>query len=119
MAFRDTIRTLLDTVTLKNFSDVAPQAEVPPYITYRITGVTPDNTKNGVSKSDHPSFIVDCFAPRLADAITMAASVRTALDYYSDSEITSIVFEDQSDDFSFESNLSQIRQTYSMRIKRS
>lgn len=113
-----TLYTLLSAVKTDSYPGNIPQEVNPPFINYHTFGTNPSNTKSGHSTVDFISLYVDCYAETLEEALTIAGNVRTALDYYSDTTITSITFRNQTDDFGFDSELHMIRQEYLIREKR-
>lgn len=115
---RESITNILKTVHQNSFPGNVPQGIKAPYINYRISDTVPSNTKSGASEIDFINLVVDYYAETLYEAQTMAASGREALDYHSDAAITSIVFRSESDDYSFDSRFSMIRQEYTIRLKR-
>jgi len=118
----EAIHTLLNSVTRENYPNKFPQGKPGDYVVYRILGTDPSNTKSDLSHADFLHLIIDVYSDVLADAEILAESVRTELDYYSGTvgtvEITSIIFQDQSDDLDFNSDKHNIRQDYRLRFKR-
>jgi hypothetical protein len=115
---RNTLYTILSAIQPNVFPGDVPQEIKPPFISYHISNTDPTNTKSGTSEIDFPQLVLDIYAITLSEALTLAESVRVVLDYYSNSTITRIVFKGQSDDFSFDSEYSMIRQEYTIRLKR-
>jgi len=112
------IYTLLSVLEADTYPGNIPQGVNPPFINFKTSVTEPSNTKSGASEIDFITLVVDIYHTSLNSALSLAGSVRSTLDYYTSTTITSIVFENQSDDFSFDSEFSMIRQQYRIREKR-
>ena len=62
------------------YPNVAKQTSDFPFIVYQMTGVTPTDTKDGVSPLDTNTFNVLCFAETYSGAVSLAQRARNALD---------------------------------------
>lgn len=105
------------------FPVVAPQNSVFPYVIYQDVTTLPNDIKDGPSPLDQVRIQIDSYAKSKAEADTIAAAVRTALDRYSGTvesvTIDSIKFLDQFDN-AFEEELSiyRVTQEFEVRQKR-
>lgn len=115
---QETIAGLLDNVLAANYPGHIPQGVQAPFILFNVSDRDPTRTKSGPSEVDFIELTVDCFADTQAAAETYAESVRTYIDFYSDSEITSLTFIRQFPDFGFDSKLNMVRQEYRGRLIR-
>lgn len=65
------------------YADIATQGETPPFIVYRLTDVTPEPTKDGVSDFDKFELEIAAIADEEQTADTLAGYIKTAVDDYS------------------------------------
>lgn len=69
-----------NTVNNRIFPNVAPQTTQFPFIIYDITGVTPNDTKDGVSTLDTNQVMISCYSETYSQASTLAKYIRIAMD---------------------------------------
>ena len=90
------------------FPNVAKQGSTFPFIVYRTTTVTPNDTKDGVSTVDENSFDVLCFSDSYNVAVDLAQKARIALDRKTGTyptsgvQVQSIQFTSYDEDFEIE-----------------
>ena len=95
-----------DIVSTRIYPNVAPQISATfPFIVYTVNGVTPNDTKEGVSSLDVNDVMVMCYSKTYTQAADLADKVRTALDRipegtYNNVKIQSSQFEGYNDSFS-------------------
>ena len=71
------INTLVGT---RIFPNVAPQTTQFPFIIYDITGVRPNDTKDGVSTLDTNDVMISCYSKTYSQASDLAKKIRIAMD---------------------------------------
>ena len=86
------------------FPNVAPQTTQFPFIIYDVTGVTPNDTKEGVSTLDTNSVMISCYSETYAQASDLAKKIRIAMDRinegtYNSEKIQSSQFQSYNDIF--------------------
>ncbi len=95
-----------DIVSTRIYPNVAPQISATfPFIVYTVTGVTPNDTKDGVSTLDVNDVLLMCYAGTYTEASKLANEVRTAMDRlteatYETIKVQSSQFEGYNDSFS-------------------
>ena len=62
------------------FPNVAPQTTQFPFIIYNITGVSPNDTKDGASTLDTNDVMISCYSETYSQASDLAQKVRIAMD---------------------------------------
>lgn len=62
------------------FPNVAPQKTTFPFIIYDITGIDPNDTKEGVSTLDTNDVMISCYSETYSQASDIARKVRVAMD---------------------------------------
>jgi|TARA_R100000479_G_scaffold168945_1_gene110303 hypothetical protein len=62
------------------FPNVAPQTTQFPFIIYDITGVSPNDTKDGASTLDTNDVMISCYSETYSQASDLAQKVRIAMD---------------------------------------
>jgi|TARA_R100001163_G_scaffold1123_1_gene1660 hypothetical protein len=95
------VRTLVGT---RIFPNVAPQTTQFPFIIYDVNGVTPNDTKDGVSTLDTNSVMISCYSETYSQASDLAKKIRIAMDRinegtYNDEQIQSSQFQSYNDIF--------------------
>ena len=95
------VRTLVGT---RIFPNVAPQTTEFPFIIYDVNGVTPNDTKDGVSTLDTNSVMISCYSETYSQASDLAKKIRIAMDRinegtYNDEQIQSSQFQSYNDIF--------------------
>ena len=85
-------------ITTRIFPEVAPQDADAPFIVYRLTSVSPDDTHDGPAVIDEVRFDVICVSETYDQAADMGGAARAALDRvygtYSGVNVESIQFDD-------------------------
>ena len=85
-------------ITTRIFPEVAPQDADAPFIVYRLTSVSPDDTHDGPAVIDEVRFDVICVSETYDQAADMGSAARAALDRvygtYSGVNVESIQFDD-------------------------
>ena len=69
-----------DIVGNRIFPNVAPQTTQFPFIIYDVTGVIPNDTKEGASTLDTNSVMISCYSETYAQASDLAKKIRIAMD---------------------------------------
>tara|TARA_R100000278_G_scaffold123244_1_gene112209 strand:+ start:1524 stop:1934 length:411 start_codon:yes stop_codon:yes gene_type:complete len=77
LANNSDINTLVGT---RIFPNVAPQTTQFPFIIYDITGVRPNDTKDGVSTLDTNDVMISCYSKTYSQASDLAKKIRIAMD---------------------------------------
>jgi len=94
---------VFDLVGSRIYPNVATQKSAFPFIVYTVTGVDPNDTKDGVSTVDGNSFMVLCYSETYTQVADLAQKVRVALDRksgtYNTIEVQSIQYEGSSEHF--------------------
>lgn len=95
------VRTLVAT---RIFPNVAPQTTEFPFIIYDVTGVSPNDTKDGASTLDTNDVMISCYSETYSQASDLAQKVRIAMDRinqgdYGGETIQSSQFQSYSDIF--------------------
>tara|TARA_Y100000401_G_C8321663_1_gene225650 strand:+ start:1116 stop:1526 length:411 start_codon:yes stop_codon:yes gene_type:complete len=67
-------------VSTRIFPNVAPQTTVFPFIIYDITGVSPNDTKDGASTLDTNDVMISCYSETYSQASDLAQKIRIAMD---------------------------------------
>ena len=62
------------------FPNVAPQTTQFPFIIYDITGVSPNDTKDGASTLDTNDVMISCYSETYSQASDLAQKIRIAMD---------------------------------------
>jgi hypothetical protein len=110
------------TVGGRVFPVAAPQGTTLPYAVYRIIGVEPNDTKNGVSEVDEARVQIELIDTSYQRIVQTAAAVRTNLDRYRGTVaglyIDGIKYLDYQDDFSPEPGIYQHYADYQIRYHR-
>lgn len=75
------VTAIVGTTPKRIFPNRAPQAYADPYITFMQIGTVPTDQKDAVSGFDKVDFDVDCWHKDYTLLQTLAAAVRTALDF--------------------------------------
>lgn len=93
-----------DIVGNRIFPNVAPQTTQFPFIIYDITGVEPNDTKDGVSTLDTNDVMISCYSETYSQASDLAKKVRVAMDRinegtYAAEQIQSSQFQNYNDIF--------------------
>lgn len=95
---------VFDLVGTRIFPNVAPQTTQFPFIIYDVTGVSPNDTKDGASTLDTNDVMISCYSETYSQASDLAQKVRIAMDRinqgdYGGETIQSSQFESYSDIF--------------------
>ena len=95
------VRTLVAT---RIFPNVAPQTTEFPFIIYDVTGVIPNDTKEGVNTLDTNSVMISCYSETYSQASDLAKKIRIAMDRinegtYNGEQIQSSQFQSYNDIF--------------------
>ena len=77
LANNSDINTLVGT---RIFPNVAPQTTQFPFIIYDITGVRPNDTKDGASTLDTNDVMISCYSKTYSQASDLAKKIRIAMD---------------------------------------
>ena len=80
------------------FPNVAPQTTTFPFIIYDVTGVDPNDTKEGPSTLDTNDVMISCYSETYSQASDLAQKIRIAMDrinegIYGDETIQSSQFQ--------------------------
>ena len=67
-----------DLVDARIFPNVAPQTTTFPFIIYDVTGVQPNDTKDGVSTLDTNDVMISCYSETYSQASDLAQKIRIA-----------------------------------------
>ena len=86
------------------FPNVAPQTTTFPFIIYDVTGVSPNDTKEGPSTLDTNDVMISCYSETYDEASDLAQKIRVAMDrinegVYNDETIQSSQFQSYNDIF--------------------
>tara|TARA_R100001163_G_C5031018_1_gene171223 strand:+ start:606 stop:1022 length:417 start_codon:yes stop_codon:yes gene_type:complete len=95
---------VFDLVGTRIFPNVAPQTTQFPFIIYDITGVEPNDTKDGTSTLDTNDVMISCYSETYSQASDLAKKVRVAMDRinqgtYAGEQIQSSQFQNYNDIF--------------------
>jgi len=94
---------VFDLVGSRIYPNVATQKSAFPFIVYTVTGVDPNDTKDGVSTVDGNSFMVLCYSETYTQVADLAQKSRIALDRksgtYNTVEVQTIQFTGYDEDF--------------------
>ena len=71
------VKTLVST---RIFPNVAPQTTTFPFIIYDVTGVSPNDTKDGASTLDTNDVMISCYSETYSQASDLAQKIRVAMD---------------------------------------
>ena len=66
------------------FPNVAPQTTIFPFIIYDVTGVQPNDTKDGPSTLDTNDVMISCYSETYIQASDLAQKIRVAMDRIND-----------------------------------
>lgn len=113
----ESIYDLLKTVNSKCYPGSVEQEITPPFISHRQLGMVPSPTKDGSSHLDVIDYQVGAFAKTKSEVMTLASSIRTALDEHSSSTLK-IRITGENDTYDEESQLYVVVQNYKIRLKR-
>lgn len=91
-------------VSTRIFPNVAPQTTTFPFIIYDVTGVSPNDTKEGPSTLDTNDVMISCYSETYSEASDLAQKIRVAMDrinegVYNDETIQSSQFQSYNDIF--------------------
>ena len=91
-------------VSTRIFPNVAPQTTTFPFIIYDVTGVNPNDTKEGPSTLDTNDVMISCYSETYSEASNLAQKIRIAMDrinegIYGDETIQSSQFQSYNDIF--------------------
>jgi len=86
------------------FPNVAPQTTEFPFIIYDVTGVQPNDTKDGASTLDTNDVMISCYSETYSQASDLAQKIRVAMDRinegtYGGEQIQSSQFQSYNDIF--------------------
>jgi len=86
------------------FPNVAPQTTTFPFIIYDVTGVQPNDTKDGASTLDTNDVMISCYSETYSQASNLAQKIRVAMDRinegtYGGEQIQSSQFQSYNDIF--------------------
>jgi len=86
------------------FPNVAPQTTIFPFIIYDVTGVQPNDTKEGPSTLDTNDVMISCYSETYSQASDLAQKIRVAMDrinegIYGGEQIQSSQFQSYNDIF--------------------
>ena len=81
------VSTLVET---RIFPNVAPQTTEFPFIIYDVTGVQPNDTKDGPSTLDTNDVMISCYSETYSEASDLAKKIRIAMDRITESEYATI-----------------------------
>ena len=81
---------ILGLVESRIFPNVAPQATEFPFIIYDVTGVQPNDTKDGPSTVDTNDVMISCYSETYSQASDLANKIRRAMDRITEAEYTTI-----------------------------
>ena len=95
---------VFDLVGSRIFPNVAPQTTQFPFIIYDVTGVQPNDTKDGVSTLDTNNVMISAYSETYSQASTLAQYIRIAMGRinsgtYNQEEIQSSQFQSYNDIF--------------------
>ena len=75
-----TTTNISDLVGTRIFPNVAPQTTTFPFIIYDVTGVQPNDTKDGASTLDTNDVMISCYSETYSQASDLAQKIRVAMD---------------------------------------
>ena len=81
---------VLALVETRIFPNVAPQTTEFPFIIYDVTGVQPNDTKEGPSTLDTNDVMISCYSETYSEASDLAKKIRIAMDRITESEYNTI-----------------------------
>jgi len=81
---------VLALVETRIFPNVAPQTTEFPFIIYDVTGVQPNDTKDGPSTLDTNDVMISCYSETYSEASNLAKKIRIAMDRITESEYNTI-----------------------------
>tara|TARA_R110001599_G_scaffold120684_2_gene291847 strand:+ start:1315 stop:1725 length:411 start_codon:yes stop_codon:yes gene_type:complete len=81
---------VLALVESRIFPNVAPQTTEFPFIIYDVTGVQPNDTKEGPSTLDTNDVMISCYSETYSEASDLAKKIRVAMDRITESEYATI-----------------------------
>lgn len=99
-----TTTNISDLVGTRIFPNVAPQTTTFPFIIYDVTGVQPNDTKDGASTLDTNDVMISCYSETYSQASDLAQKIRIAMDRinegtYGGEQIQSSQFQSYNDIF--------------------
>ena len=99
-----TTTNISDLVGTRIFPNVAPQTTTFPFIIYDVTGVQPNDTKDGASTLDTNDVMISCYSETYSQASDLAQKIRVAMDRinegtYGGEQIQSSQFQSYNDIF--------------------
>lgn len=104
------------------FTVVAAQLDLTAYVVIHLIDITPENTKDGISKLDEARIQVNAFHSTKQQADSLALQIRTALDRYRGTigsfTIDRIIFQDARNDFDEDRKIYQVQQDFMVRHKK-
>ena len=81
---------IVNLVDTRIFPNVAPQTTEFPFIIYDVTGVQPNDTKDGPSTLDTNDVMISCYCETYSQACDLAKKIRIAMDRIPDAEYATI-----------------------------
>ena len=81
---------VLALVETRIFPNVAPQTTEFPFIIYDVTGVQPNDTKDGPSTLDTNDVMISCYSETYSQASDLAKKIRVAMDRITEAEYATI-----------------------------
>lgn len=81
---------VLALVETRIFPNVAPQTTEFPFIIYDVTGVQPNDTKDGPSTLDTNDVMISCYSETYSEASDLAKKIRIAMDRITEAEYATI-----------------------------
>ena len=81
---------VLALVETRIFPNVAPQTTEFPFIIYDVTGVQPNDTKDGPSTLDTNDVMISCYSETYSEASDLAKKIRVAMDRITEAEYATI-----------------------------
>jgi len=81
---------VLALVESRIFPNVAPQTTEFPFIIYDVTGVQPNDTKEGPSTLDTNDVMISCYSETYSEASDLAKKIRIAMDRITEAEYATI-----------------------------
>jgi len=99
-----TTTNISNLVGTRIFPNVAPQTTTFPFIIYDVTGVQPNDTKDGASTLDTNDVMISCYSETYSQASDLAQKIRIAMDRinegtYGGEQIQSSQFQSYNDIF--------------------
>ena len=99
-----TTTNISNLVGTRIFPNVAPQTTTFPFIIYDVTGVQPNDTKDGASTLDTNDVMISCYSETYSQASDLAQKIRVAMDRinegtYGGEQIQSSKFQSYNDIF--------------------